>query len=158
MELNFVLKGCCSKVSQVDLPQAEQRQTQTSPLFALSDKTKNQKKNRDGNDGEEYRSHCWKWEMSEGSGPLSDVRGGKVCFAPVGLCFVHKGGRSWKMSRQCRHPVLQTHSCMHRKTMYTLFSIWGNSWEPGTKSVFSHQTFFFLISTNQCAEHLHILL
>lgn len=63
--------------------------------------------------------------MSNGSGPLSDVGGGKLvsssaCVAPVGLCFVHRGGRSWKMSCQCRHPVLQTHSCMHRKKRCTL--------------------------------------
>lgn len=103
-----------------------------------------------------------KWEMSEGSGLLSDVRRGekrfpRVCFAPVALRLPCEGGRSWKMSWLCRHPALQTHSCIHRKTNTSLCSPPRNSCEPGNQiwSGSSDLVLFFFLPLNV---HAHIFL
>lgn len=98
-------------------------------LFALTDKKNTHKTCRlvmMAEYAEDIRvPSVGKWEMSEGSGLLSDVRRGeerfpRVCFAPVALRLACEGGRSWKMSWLCRHPALQTHSCIHRKTNTSL--------------------------------------
>lgn len=140
-------------MSLVDLLQGEQRQTQIRLLFALGDKKK--QKNSDRNDGKECWRHCWKWEMSEGSGALSDVRGGKLFF-PWFASHLLGCALCTKEEEAGRCPdsvVIQccrlTHACTEKKT-YTLFFLLGNSREPGTKSDLSHQTHFLNINKSVC--------
>lgn len=120
-------------------------------LFALTDKKNTHKTCRlvmMAEYAEDIRvPSVGKWEMSEGSGLLSDVRRGeerfpRVCFAPVALRLACEGGRSWKMSWLCRHPALQTHSCIHRKTNTSLCSPRGIPASRETKSDLGHQTWF----------------
>lgn len=135
-------------------------------LFALTDKKNTHKTCRlvmMAEYAEDIRvPSVGKWEMSEGSGLLSDVRRGeerfpRVCFAPVALRLACEGGRSWKMSWLCRHPALQTHSCIHRKTNTSLCSPPRNSCEPGNQiwSGSSDLVLFFFLPLNV---HAHIFL
>lgn len=134
MEINSVLKSCRHKwgsFSLVDLLQGEQKQSQTSWCCCLLCLIKKQKAEivmtRYAEDI--WVPVCRKWGMSEACYLMSE-EGGKlsqVCLPPVGLCIVNKGGRSLKMSPRCRHPLLQTHSCVTRKRFFFhLRNVWVN--------------------------------